>query len=320
MKHGFALLAVWCLTAAADMGDGGALQKLCNQDRFAKACLTGLLTFRCSQYHSQLYALGACLDGAVDTAKLLDLQPTSRNSNVQSVAFSGELVQLMRAPFTIRYLQATHTAIEEAMQHHAPFDLWNHSLHFLGGDKSKALWFLAVLLQDTSTAVEHVEFLRDRKPSGIAPSSVELLGELMNLLQPEQLEAENFRTWLTLFPAMVPVGSESLFNPTVYHFYTLSYLSLRLKWRNGNKKLAAFLPFWIGVAYKFRGISPAWWPLDPKPFERSKHESKLRDIYAAYLATHWAAGLTAPKIGYEVFAASLAKHPSGFLKRLYLNP
>ncbi len=319
MKRGILLLALWCLTAAAENPDGGKLQEICNRDRFAKACLAGLLTFRCGQYHTELHALGTCLDGSRDAANLIDLAPTTRDASVQAVAFSSELVKLMKDPFTVGYLETTKEAIGEAMQHHAPFDLWKHTLKFLKDDKSKALWFLGVLAQDTSSAVEHVEYLRDRKPPGVSASSVQSLSDLMDLLEPEQLSNEDYKSWLKLYPAMVPVGAEASFHPSVYHFYSLGYLSLRLKWRNANQKLAAFLPFWIEVAYKFRGISPERWPLDPKPFDEKKFESQLQDIYTSYVATRWAAGLPAPKITRSEFTKRLAKNPSGFLKELYLN-
>jgi hypothetical protein len=311
------LLTPWSLSAAGDVPDGGKLQQLCNQDRFAKPCLAGLLSFRCGQYHQDLRGLGRCLDTSIDTASLIDLKPTTKDSSVLAVAYAEELVALMKSPFTAQYLAATRNAVDEAIQHHAPFSLWDHTLRFMNGDRSQTLRYLGVLFQDTSSAEEHVEYLKALRPSGVDNGSVELLSELMDLLQPEQLQKENFRDWLRLYPFLLPPGSENVFNPNLYHFYTLGYLSLRLKWRTANKKLAAFQPFWIEVAYKFRGISPERWPLDPKPFSQTKFESALRDIYAAYLATQWAAGLPAPKIAFPAFAERMAKNPSGFLRELY---
>ncbi len=318
LKRGFFLLAFWCLNASAGIvPDASTLQKLCNKNAFAKACLSGLLMFRCGQYHTNLDGLGNCLDTAIDTSNLIDLSPTTKTGGAQAIAFSEELVQLMRDPFTKKFLEKLRDDASEAMQHHAEFDLWKHTLAQLNGDKSKALWFIGVLLQDTSSAVEHVEYLRDRRHDGISIERIDLLEEVMDLFQPEQLEDEKFREWLTLYPAMVPVGSERSFNPTVYHFYTLGYLSLRLKWRNANQKLAAFQPFWIEVAYKFKQISPSRWPLDPRPFKRADHESRLRDIWGNYIATRWAAGMPAPRMTYDSFADGLAADPSGYLKRLY---
>jgi hypothetical protein len=315
-----ALGTLWVSGGRGDIPDGGKLQELCNRDRFAKACLAGLITFRCAQYHVSPHELGTCLDTSRDAARLLDLRPTTKDSSVQAVAFADELVFLMKDPFTEKFLKETYERVGEAMRHRTPFNLWSHTLKQMKGDSSKALWFLGVLLQDTSTATEHLEYLRDRKPPGVPDSAVEALSDLMDILQPEQLQKENFQTWLKLYPPMTPVGAEAHLNATVYHFYTLGYLSLRLKWANGKKRLATFIPFWIEVAYKFKSIAPRRWPLlDPEPFDRKENESRLRDIYATFLATHWAAGAGAPKIPFDEFADRMAADPHGYLKKLYLD-
>lgn len=318
MRRLFALALALAAPAFGDAPDGGVLQKICNEKPFAETCLAGLLTLRCVCYHQPLHERGTCIDTSRDAARLIDLQPTAKDGKVLAVAFANELVYLMKEPFTKPFLESTNRALDEAMRTRKRFDLWDETVKRLKGDTSKALWYLGVFLQDTSSTTEHLEYLRQRKPPGVDPAAIEALSNLMDLLEPEQLEREKFREWLLLYPPMLPVGMDAELSPSVYHFYTLSYLSLRLKWRNANRKLAAFLPFWIEVSYKFKGIDPDRWPFaDPRPFSRTQHEGKLRDIYGAFLATRWAAGLDAAKVKFPEFADRFSADPSGYLRELY---
>ena len=302
---------------AQDFQDGSRIQKLCNDNRYSKDCLSALLFFHGSAYDQRVHALGDLLDASIDLTQSMGIVSTTQDGVVEYVAFASELVFLMQQSFTIEFLSKLNVDLENALRHRNPFNLWRYTLIAVKGDTAKALWLLGVLLQDTSYHKVHLAYLVDLKHPKIEENSLTILSNVLDLLDPDQLEEEKYREWLSLYPPMKPFGAQQEFKSQMYHFYTISYAAMRLKWRTRKKSLAAFLPFLLDASYKFRQIDEARWPKHPKAFDREENESPMRDMYAAYLGCQWATGSSATLFQFKEFSEQMSANPLKFMQRLY---
>lgn len=312
-------VGVICIALGMAVSAQGGLmdraQKACNQERYSQSCLAALVVYHCSSYTSVLHKLGRCLDRGREAARILDPLPTTRDSAVEVVAFPSELRYLLNQPFTEFYLKKLRSALSDGYRLRERVDLWGLSVE-LTGDRRKALWYIAVLLQDTSTQQVPTWYIEETG-SGIPQSRVDLWAEVLDLLNPQQLRSENYKEWLTLYPPMKPVGSERRFSAKLYHFYTLAYLAMRLQWESADRGMAWFVPSLIEASYKFRQLDADRWPQAPLPFDITKKESAVIDMYTTYLASLWAVGSRRKPMEYGDFAENFADNPAQFMDTLF---
>lgn len=144
--------------------------------------------------------------------------------------FSTELITLMNSPGVGTYLKDLTSVLKLAR---SDFNLWSWTLSHpsVGENPQAALKILGVLFQD-------------------APNS--LLNPALSL--PNSLNASLFRrAILALWNSEIqryPPGLEHIKEKQIYHFYTVAYLSMKIRMRGASEQNSKRLPCLLNTYYE----------------------------------------------------------------------
>lgn len=268
----------------------------CRKQVWAKACLNTLLTYRCGQYFSPLYPIKAarCSLAAQSMIDFMDYKTVEVHKDHYvyrfKIIFTNLLTDLINQPRVVKYLTSLSRDLKDAMKFHHPFDLYNYTLKFTRS-RNEALTWLAVLFQDTSFSRVQVQYLEDLESHGdlniLEIQVKDLLYEIAVMLEPMNLERENYRSWLKLYPTIKGPDLNLILNPTFYHFYPIALMAVHLRSQFLTSDFSTLIPFILNSDYEFQSLDPDNWPWShPSPFIlTSKLQWKVRDIYTGLFAS-----------------------------------
>jgi hypothetical protein len=292
----------------------------CRKQVFAKTCLTTLLSYRCSQYYypflphkSQLCSASA--GSMINYMDFKTVQVIEDNKIYRfKIIFSNKLKKLINTPLVQKYLSSLAIDLKRAMTYHQPFDLYNYTLKFAQNRDTAILW-LGILFQDTTFSRVQVQYLEDLDASGkLTPIERQIkkrMKEIAIMLEPKNLERENYRAWLKLYPSLNGIDLNAFLNPTFYHFYPIALMATHLKNGFWTKDYAFLVPFALNSDYEFQTLDPENWPWrHPDPFQiTAKLEWKMRDIYTGLVASLFGAQKETLTPSYEAFSQRFSANP-----------
>jgi hypothetical protein len=292
----------------------------CRKQKWAKACLNVLLTYRCNQYYYPISPIRnkLCSAAAYSMIDYLDYKTVQVIENNKSyrfkVIFTNKLKSLISNPKVQRYLNSLALDLRQAMDLHKPFDLFQYTLQF-AGDRDNAILWLGILFQDTTFSRVQVKYLEDLAQNGNLSlkelKAKEMMKEIAIMLEPKNLINENFQAWLKLYPTIAGNDLNSYLNPSFYHFYPIAVMASNLKQSRWLKNYAALIPFILNSDYEFQTLDPDNWPWrHPRPFKITPNlEWKMLDIYTGLIASLYGANQEAIAPTLNLFKNGFAANP-----------
>lgn len=322
MKGRFLALALG-LGLFATPVPGRAQSPAAHATQLAAAGLTSYLTLQCQRIwrsRSWRESLTQCPGAAralVDTldltlqlapgvdayhwwARLLSAPPSALTQIRGAAAFHSTLISTISQERAVDWLRGLPAAAESD----PATNLWDSAMAATGS-ASQALSMLGVLLQDGSLAFAHGRYLESLH----RPYAASTL-----LAATEALE----RAWPRgqLYPRPVQSTSDRW-----YHFYSLAWLTHKLRGRRVAPAMAAFMVFLLNASYEQFKDRGHWSPTDALEFpaiDASVQPALLADIYLGYAAVLWAQGAQAIP-SEAAFASAYAPAPErwfrGWLRR-----
>jgi hypothetical protein len=193
------------------------------------------------------------------------------------VAFKRQLLQRLNDPRTHDFLTALNAGLEHQERRsqaaHAT-NLWSSTVHSFG---AQAAGVLAILMQDTSAAPVHMEYLarHDSQEGRFFTPNLLLLGRALEQLH-ERREADPAAYARFVYPTDLPQTYNN-----IYHFYVPWHLAEELVTRGHAPRYAAIAPFLLGVTYEFitAGADLRYLLADPATLSS---QWKARDILAGH--------------------------------------
>jgi hypothetical protein len=230
------------------------------------------------------------------------------------IIFTEELKTLINKPLVQTYLSSLAIELREAMDRHKPFDLYKYTLKF-AKDRDSAILWLGTLFQDTTFSRVQVKYLEDLDASGKLTRNEwytkELMKEIAIMLEPKNLEKENYRTWLKLYPTLNNTDLNAFLNPSFYHFYPIALMASHLRKNYWFKDYAFIVPFILNSDYEFQTLDSKNWPWrHPSPFQITPYlEWKMRDIYTGLVASLFGANKDSLSPNFLFFSKQFAANP-----------
>jgi hypothetical protein len=305
--------------------EGGPDLDFCHTEKWSAACLTGLLIYRCDQYTIPFAPLGCALASLafMDNLQLKRIDVVIENETYNlPVIFTEHLERLIQDPKTQAMIGRLRAELVSAASNQTPFDLWKWMLAAQNGNREKAIENLAVLLQDTSGVVLHIEYLKSiSKDRGYKPATLRAINDLDEVnyqLNYQVLKANNYKKWLKLYPDTKNIESEM--TPLVYHFYPMAFLAQRLKKARHGDRLSAFLPFLFNTEYLSQTLDPEMWPLKhPRPFKIDNDWKRwnMRDNYDGLAGSLFGIGKSNNLKGLDAYQNAYSKNPYGTMRRYF---
>lgn len=292
----------------------------CRKQTWAKTCLNSLLTYRCTQYYYPLFPSKnqLCSTSAASMIDYLDYKTVQviKDNKIYrfKIIFTNKLKKLINTPVVQTYLSSLAVDLKEAMQFHKPFDLYSYTLKY-AKDRDTAILWLGVLFQDTTFSRVQVKYLEDLDASGKLSFKElqvkKLMKEIAIMLDPKNLEKEDFKTWLKLYPDLKNNDLNSFLNPSFYHFYPIALMASHLRKNYWTKSYAFIVPFALNSDYEFQTLDSDNWPWrHPDPFQITPNlEWKMRDIYTGLVASLFGAKKEILSPSYTIFSNQFAANP-----------
>lgn len=292
----------------------------CRQQKYAKACLNVLLTYRCGQYYYPLYPVEAqlCSYSAQSMINYLDYKTVEviKDNKIYrfKIIFTRKLRKLIKDPVVQKYLRSLESDLSESFKYHKPFDLFKYTLRF-AKKRDIAIQWLAILFQDTTFSQVQVQYLDDLTKAGVLSQdelkTKETMRAIATLLEPKNLMNEDFRSWLKLYPEVEGNNLNSYLNPSFYHFYPMALIASHLKSSHVTKKYAFLIPFTLNSDYEFQSLDPDRWPWrHPAPFKITPDLNwKMIDIYTGLVASLYGANREELVPSFEKFKKGFASNP-----------
>ncbi len=300
----------------------------CHTEKWSKACLFGLMVYRCEQYAFPLPAVG-CAAGASAFSEMIDMQripikADDGNTYLLPVIFTTKLVSMIQEPRIQSDLRDLLGLLDYYSKQKKKFDLWEWVRATNQGDLEKTFEWFAVLLQDTSAIQIQIAYLDEEAKKGKfsmpTKRAIDDLADLSTFLSNANLVKLKYSEWLRLYPQTKKLDEE--LTPLVYHFYPMSYLAVKLKNLGLGARLSGFLPFLFNTEYELQYLDPEMWPLrHPRPEKidlKSEYVRwKMRDIYGGLTGSLWAVGKISTAPGLETFLTTYAKSPYRTMQSYY---
>jgi hypothetical protein len=230
------------------------------------------------------------------------------------IIFTTKLKELINTPIVQTYLSELAIDLKEAMDNHSKFDLYQYTLKY-AKTRDKVITWLGVLFQDTTFSRVQVQYLDELSRAGKLSKKEsdikDLMEEIAIMLEPKKLRAEEYKTWLRLYPDFEVNDINEISNPSFYHFYPVALWAIHLRVMDWANDYAQVVPFVLNADYEFQSLDPDRWPWrHPDTFKiTSKTTYKMRDIYT---------GLAASVFGAK--KDSLLPAFSGFTQKFSVNP
>ncbi|MBC7385971.1 MAG: hypothetical protein H7301_07405 [Cryobacterium sp.] len=310
-----------------DSGRGDENLLFCHTQKWSKACLLGLLTYRCNQYTFPFTAYG-CTFSAADFVNRLGLERidvvVDGATYSLPVIFTEQLSRMITTPKVQKEISLLLGTLQTAEKNQSKFNLWDYILIQENGDTEKALEWLSVLLQDTSGVQIQIAYLDQvsgpRRYNAATKRAIFLLSELSTFLSAENLAKIKSGPWLTLYPSVAKLDRE--LTPLIYHFYPMAYLAKKLKQDGYGNRLGAFIPFLFNTEYLLQDLDPESWPFShPRPekidLKDGRIQWKMKDMYGGFTAGMFGVDRILNVPGLVPFEKGYASDPYGKMRHYF---
>ena len=261
------LFALFILTPALGFSKAGAVHyvksKIKSSQALQSQALYLALSQRCLKYfnwldRTSISNISDCESEAREFLKSLDISviqlqdPSTRQIGYTTVAFKGELFELMQKPVTYNWLQEVESELQLAQ--FKKFDLFAVSKKILKSE-IQVLKMIAVLMQDTSVGSAHIAYLNslvDAKIQGtekpLFKENLKKLVSVQNLFIQLQRNLNFKRAEYSLYPlpvTLLPLAQ----SPTQYHYYVVAYNTYKMVVRPTRQDVVK--SFFVNVAFNY---------------------------------------------------------------------
>ena len=265
------------------------LQFLANDLGVKNLVLNSLIAKRCTRYlpsadHEK------CQETVSEMIRLLDSDILFPSTNPELfdtyapqaflfVAFKKNLIDLLSAPDTTKFLNELHEELNDYLIGNNPdLNFWNFTLKYYKSPIVAAK-VLSALCQDTSAARLHLNFLKRAQIRGRQnfAQNKELLEKFLETLtmvmdtRPQELQA-----------LLYPKTAKPTLNKNMYHFYVPLYLSQALKEKGSSPYMSYVAPMLMTLSYEFVTTASDYRYIFDDPTTLPNHEWKVRDIFAGH--------------------------------------
>jgi len=260
-------------------------------DTTAKRAISEVLTRRCKIIAKERGG-SFCALTAIHLAEELDTRGMAWTSSTK-VHFTSDLIELNSSDEAVTYLKGLQQKLRTLASNKETLNLWDYTLSIAGGEKGKALKWLAVLFghmwgEDALKLLDphHVRYLKQ-----IGTQNFRMINELRQAIY--FLTDKTTSAYVEFYPK--EIMNYQTGNPRFYHFYTTAYLTYKLnQYISGFH--AAFLPYLLSYTYEehmvvaepqleiyFTSHIKNVWDMDQLVYFLA-----VGDVYLDYVATLWA--------------------------------
>jgi hypothetical protein len=325
------------ITPQIPLEDGASVLDFCHEPAWSKACLFGLIAYRCNQYTFPAGATGCSLAAAtfvdIIDLKRIDVTLEGETYNLPLI-FARKLEQMIQTPSIQAEIRDLNLKLRYAAATKKTFRLWDWALSIRNQNREKATEWLSILLQDTSLVQIHIAYLRQiadaRRFSPEARQATETLSRICLFIFETTQSPENATAfhswggkkrpaWLRLYPND---SIEADTTPLVYHLYPMAHIAQDLKKRGHNERLSSFIPYLFNAEYVLHDLDMERWPFrHPRAsmidLNDARVQWKMRDLYGGLVGGQLGVGKLNKAIGLERYQKMFARDPYSTSRYLF---
>ncbi len=280
------------------------IQRMIENEAMREFGFHKLIKNRCNRYMPTYVQKQSCSFAARELIEILNFdvefidpeqEPNWETGAFIFLAFEKAFMQMMHSETVANYLKALTKEFAKFHYENFDFNLWDFTLERFKGNAELATYMIAVLFQDTSNKMLHIEYAQrmvEQKTEFFQANLNRLRSFIQIMLTMNEANPEKFIQ--TVFPR----HKLSFRNYSLYHFYVPMYLAQRLKAKGYSAQVAGQTAFMMTVTYEMISTDSNYKKYLFNDPLKITSEWKIRDIFQGYEGAMMGAGIKSNSYGF----------------------